>query len=232
MSSHVAFIPARGGSKGIPKKNIKLFCGKPLLYWSILHAQMTPEISDVYVSSDSEEILSLARGYGAKTIVRPNELSGDSATTESAVLHFLDELKQQPNTVVLLQATSPLRFPDDISKAIRLMVEKNWDSLFSGAYLEDFLIWRQQKEGLVPLNYDYKNRGKRQDRIPEYCENGSIYIFKPSVIQETNNRLRAPFGVFLQEFWQCFELDSPDEWSFLEVLFQHYLNDRYKEKEN
>ena len=89
---HIAIIPARGGSKGIPKKNIKSFNGFPLIYWSILQAQLTPEIDAIYVSSDCDEILSYAKDYHANPIKRPDSLSGDSATTESAMIHLLNTL--------------------------------------------------------------------------------------------------------------------------------------------
>jgi CMP-N,N'-diacetyllegionaminic acid synthase len=228
---HIAIIPARGGSKGIPKKNIKLFNGLPLIYWSILQAQLTPEIGAVYVSSDSDEILSIAHSFKAIPIKRPENLSGDSATTESALVHLLDTLTFIPETITLLQATSPLRFPTDISNALQLMQKQGWNSLFSGARMDDFLMWRHTNDRLVPLNYDYQNRGKRQDRFPEYCENGSIYIVKPDTLLRYNNRIGDPFGIYCQTFWQCFELDSPEEWPFLELLFRYYLEDQYKENQ-
>ena len=228
---HIAIIPARGGSKGIPKKNIKLFNGHPLIYWSILQAKLTPEITEVYVSSDSDEILEVAESFQATGIKRPDSLSGDCATTESTLIHLLETIDYTPETITLLQATSPLRFPNDISNAIKLMIKKNWDSLFSGAQMDDFLMWRQTPEALIPLNYDYKNRGKRQDRFPEFCENGSIYIVKPDTLLRYNNRIGDSFGIFNQTFWQCFELDDPEEWQFLELLFRYYLETHYKEKE-
>src|SRR4051812_6659042 len=112
MAATVAIIPARGGSKGIPKKNLASLCGKPLLAWSILHARAAKRIDSVWVSSDDSEILSVAQAYGARGIRRPDELSGDEASSELAWLHALDHIEDsgmQVARIVGMQATSPLR---------------------------------------------------------------------------------------------------------------------------
>lgn len=217
----VAIIPARGGSKGIPRKNLIDFCGKPLLAWSIIQACQTPEVDEVYVTSDSEEILSVAVQYGALPIKRPDEIAGDTATTESALLHALDLIPGLVGTVVLLQVTSPLRKPDDLSLALKQFNSEGADSLFSGAVLEDFLIWEQgQDKSFSSFNYDYVNRGRRQDRKPQFVENGSLYIFKPSIIREKSNRLGGAIGIYLMDFWQSFEIDNPEDIDLLRVLFE------------
>ena len=163
-----AIIPARGGSRGIPRKNLLDFCGKPLVAWSIIQARNTPLIDAVYVSSDSPEILETAERFGARPIRRPPEISGDTATTESALLHALGTLPAAPEWLALLQPTSPLRKPDDLQRGMLLAQKNRWDSAFSGAVLQDFLIWEQDPKGtLRSFNYDYKNRGQRQDRQPQ-----------------------------------------------------------------
>lgn len=220
----IAIIPARGGSRGIPKKNIRNFYGKPLIAWTILQAKRTPEIDGVYVSSDSDEILQIADGYGAKRIKRPDTIAGDKATSESTIEHALKALKISPEVILMLQPTSPLRKPDDLSKAIRQFHLEQWDSGFSGAILEDFLTWRRNNAGeYESINYDYHNRGRRQDRQPEYVENGSIYLFKPEILIKNGNRLGGKIGIYLMDFWQSFELDKPEDWDFLETLFKHYF---------
>lgn len=227
----VAIIPARGGSKGIPRKNLIDFCGKPLLAWSVIQACLTPGIDEVYVSSDSEEILAVAGEYGALSIRRPSEISGDTATTESAILHALDLIPGPVDNVVLLQATSPLRKPGDLQAALKQFGEEGIDSLFSGAMLEDFLIWEQNHDGTFSsFNYDFKNRGRRQDRKPQYVENGSFYIYKPCVIRETLNRLGGSMGIYLMDFWQSFEIDNPEDVDLLRVLFQVRLLEHYVSK--
>lgn len=224
----VAIIPARGGSKGIPRKNLIPFCGKPLVAWSIIQATATPGIDEVYVTSDSEEILAVAGEYGALSIRRPDNLSGDVATSESAVDHALDQIQGTVSTVFLLQATSPLRKPTDFGKALQQFNDEKLDSLFSGAVLEDFLIWeRDEHNRYQSFNYDYTNRGRRQDRKHQYVENGSFYIFKPSVFIHELNRLGGVIGVYLMDFWQSFEIDSSEDVGYIEYIFEKKLRDSY-----
>lgn len=229
MSRTIAIIPARGGSKGIPRKNVLPFHGKPLIWWSIHQAMKTPEIDTVYVSSDNAEILDLATQYGAKTIVRPDEIAGDKATSESAMVHALGVVGQDVGLVLMLQPTSPLRKPDDMSRAIQQFRSEGWDSGFSGAVLEDFLIWEKTADNTYrSMNYDYLNRGRRQDRKPQYVENGSIYLFKPEIMLTQNNRMGGKIGIAIQEFWQSFEIDNSEDWGFVESLFSQHLEKLYK----
>lgn len=229
----IAIIPARGGSKGIPKKNIIDFCGKPLISWSILQAKNTPEIDEVYVSSDSDEILNIAKKYGADIIKRPDEISGDKATSESVIEHALTAKELTSETVIMLQATSPLRKSDDISRAICQFETEKFDSLFSGAILDDFLIWEKAQNGIMnSFNYDYKKRGRRQDRKPQYVENGSFYIFKPEILFLTGNRLGGKIGIFLMDFWQSFEIDTIDNLELVKILFEIKLKHFYQDNKN
>jgi len=122
----VAIIPARGGSKGIPGKNIKLLNGKPLIAYSIEAAKSASSISAVYVSTDSPEIASVARKYGALVIDRPKELATDTATSESVLLHFAEQVDS--DAIVFLQCTTPLTNSKDIDGAVKLL-EKGYDSV-------------------------------------------------------------------------------------------------------
>ncbi len=220
----VAIIPARGGSKGIRDKNIRDFCGRPLIAWTIQQALETPEIDAVYVTSDSAEIRDIGQQYGAIPMVRPDDIAGDSATSESAMAHALGVIGGDPEIALMLQATSPIRKQHDLSRCIGQFRAEKWDSCFSGARLEDFLIWRGGGEGaLESINYDWRNRGMRQDRQPEFVENGSIYMFRPHILLESGNRLGGKIGIFMMAFWQSFELDAPEDWKLLESLFQNYL---------
>ena len=224
----VAIIPARGGSKGIPRKNILEFCGRPLIAWSILQAVNTPEIDAVYVTSDDDEILDIATSYGVQKIERPDEISGDTSTSESAIAHALQGIEPAPAIILMLQPTSPLRKPDDLSSAVRQFKTEMWDSGFSGAVLEDFLIWKRKPgEVMESINYDYKNRGRRQDREHEYVENGSIYLFKPEILAKNNNRMGGKIGIYLMDFWQSFEIDEPGDWELIEILFKVNLGKSY-----
>ncbi len=220
----VCIIPARGGSKGIPGKNIMDFCGKPLVAWSILQARESPSVNHVYVSSDDQGILDVAIAHGASPLRRPPILSTDTATSEAALLHALGEVEKTtgslPDLVVFLQATSPLRTSADIQGAIDIFLEKDVDSLFSASQLDDFLIWDRSTEELKSLTYNYRNRGRRQERKPVYLENGSIYLFRPAILRAFGNRLGGRIEMFLMPFWKSFEIDSVEDIPLCEFLMK------------
>lgn len=223
----VAIIPARGGSKGLPGKNVKDFCGKPLIAWSIECALAAKGVDSVWVSSDCDEILNISESFGARPIKRPDEISGDTASSESAWLHALDYIEEHEsrlNKVVAMQATSPLRSPDDIENALNIFDIECLDSLFSAAAIEDFFIWDKKSDGsFESFNYDYKNRKRRQDCASQYVENGSFYIFKPEVLRTHNNRLGGKIGLSEMSFWKTFEIDKLEDLKFCEVLMKAYL---------
>jgi len=225
----VAIILARGGSKGIPRKNVLNFVGHPLVAWSVMQAKQTKEIDEVYVSSDSDEILEIAQSYGAKVIKRPDEYAGDTAKSEEAILHALKVLGSDQEIIIMLEPTAPLRKPNDLGNAVKLFRKKGWDSCFSGATLQSFLIWKRGNDGkLTSVNYDYKNQGPRQMREPDYHENGAIYMFKPEIVLKNKNRFGGNIGIFPNDFWQSFELDEPEDWNFVELVFRKYLLEDYK----
>ncbi len=227
----IAIILARGGSKGIPNKNILNFCGKPLVAWSVIQAKLTKEIDDVYISSDSDKILEIAANYGAKKIKRPNEISGDEAKSEEAILHALNIIDRNCECIIMLEPTAPLRQPDDLSNAIKLFYKNKWDSAFSSAELQDFLIWKKDENNkLKGLNYDYKIQEPRQLRETEYVENGAIYMFKPDIIINESNRFGGEIGMIPNKFWQSFEIDEKEDWEFLELIFNHYLLNEYNKR--
>ena len=181
----VCIIPARGNSKEIIDKNIINFCGKPLIAWSIEQALASNHISNVYVSSDSDKILNLSIKYGAREIKRPDVLAQDESTSEEALVHAINTIEQsyddKIDLVVFLQGTSPLRNLKDIDEAINVFMNNNLDSLFSACDLKDLMVWKNIDDNLTSINYDYKNRKRRQDMQKQYGENGSIYIFKPKL---------------------------------------------------
>ncbi len=128
----VAIIPARGGSKGIPRKNIVPVAGKPLVAWSIEAARRASTVQRVFVSTDNGEIAEIAKQWGAEIIGRPVELSGDTASSESALIHALDVLKNEqdymPDILAFLQCTSPLTLPEDIDGTIETLIAEQADS--------------------------------------------------------------------------------------------------------
>lgn len=211
----ICIIPARGDSKGIPQKNVIKFCGKPLITWSIEQAKSARFVRDIYVSSDSKDILKISKKAGAGTIKRPKRLAADTSPAEEALFHGLDYIQKLNNKkidmVVFLQATSPVRTSGDIDNAIKLFISKKADSLFSACILEDFCIWRYQNKRPNSLNFDYKKRKRRQDKDPLYLENGSIYIFKPGILRESNNRLGGKIVIYTMSYQRSFEIDNPDD---------------------
>ena len=138
------------------------------------------------------EIAGEATRSGARVVQRPADLSGDEATSETALLHALDVLREKedidPHLVVFLQATSPLTTGHDIDAAVKLLESGGADSLLSVSPLRGF-VWRAGNDGLKPLNYDYQRRPRRQDAPEDVVENGALYVFRPWVLREQGNRL-------------------------------------------
>ena len=216
-------IPARGGSKGIPKKNIINFIDQPLISHSIIQSLKSKYITDVVVSSDSDEILNISQSYGAITLKRPNEISTDTSSSESALLHAIEKLNDDYDYIVFLQATSPLRTTEDIDNCIETLINNNLDSVFSASILEDMLIWKLSINTLESVNYDYKNRKRRQDSEIQYVENGSIYVFKKEGFIKNNNRLFGKIGLSLMDSWKMFEIDSLEDLELCELIFKNKL---------
>ncbi|MEI8186399.1 MAG: acylneuraminate cytidylyltransferase family protein [Chlorobiaceae bacterium] len=219
----VAIIPARGGSKGLKNKNIYPVAGKPLLAWTILQALASTSIDRVYVTTDDQTIAGVAKEYGAEVIIRPPELSGDKATSESAILHAAELIERdhhQPiDVIVFLQATSPLRKPGDIDRAVEVFLQEEADSLISVTKADDLTLW-ESKEGIwKSVNFDYRNRGMRQDRPAQFIENGSIYIFKPQTLTVFGNRIGEKLSAYEMEFWQTWEIDTIEEIDLIEYYF-------------
>jgi len=226
MANVIAIIPARGGSKGILNKNIIDFCGKPLIAWTIEQCIKAKNVNDVWVSSDDDSVLDIAKQYGAKIIKRPCDISGDIATSESAWLHAIDFLQQKNiplDTILAPQVTSPLREAVDINNAISKFIEGDYDSMFSSSAAEDLFFWEESDTGIDSVNYDYKNRKRRQDIKEQIIENGSFYLFKPEIIKKYNNRLGGKIGHSKMEFWKMFEIDNLDDLKMCQLLMQGFL---------
>lgn len=229
MGKVIAIIPARGGSKGIPGKNLKLVCGKPLLAWSILHARSANLVDSVWVSSDSDEILAVAAEYGAHPVRRPENLSGDTATSESAWQHALDYVEASGVDVELvigMQPTSPIRASADLDVAVAQMRSDALDSLLTVAEVEDFFTWRVGVDGPESINYDYRSRQRRQQIEKCYLENGSFYIFKPSIIRTLGNRLGGKIGMHVMERYKMFQIDNPEDILLCESIMRGYRLDQ------
>ncbi len=219
--SCIAVIPARGNSKRILNKNLIPINGKPLVLYTIEHALRSKMINEVYVSTDDNEIREVCINYGAKVIERPVELANDYASSESALLHVLNERDIQgldePDYIVFLQCTSPIRKDDDIDNAIQKMIDSKADSLLSVCENKRFL-WKREKENAVSINYDYMNRQREQDMGAQFQENGSIYIMKSELLRESSNRLGKKIEFYEMNYWSSFQIDEPEDVELIEWL--------------
>lgn len=225
---HVScIILARGGSKGIPNKNIIEFCGKPLLAWTILQAKACKNINSIWVSSDSEEILNVANKYGAKCVRRPLQISTDRSSSESAWKHALDFINTQNydsiDYVIAPQVTSPLRETKDFTLALSQLILSKKDSMLSVSEVEDYFNWKLDKNGTpVSHNHDFKNRKPRQLIEKNYLENGSFYIFKPEILRLHNNRLGGMISLYVMDRYKMLQIDNLEDAKLCEIVMKGY----------
>lgn len=215
----IAVIPARGGSKGIRKKNIVEFKGSPLLSHTVVQAEASA-IDHVFVSTDDSEIAAVGRAAGASIINRPDELSGDEATTESALLHALDSLAAEgisPDTLVLLQCTSPLRSSADINNTLSLVTESGFDSALSCCEDHKF-YWRDADDHAEPINYEPTERKRRQEMEKRYQENGSIYVARREILETEACRIGGKVGIYQMPKSLSFEIDTPEDMRIVSAI--------------
>ncbi|MDQ4501904.1 acylneuraminate cytidylyltransferase family protein [Sinomonas sp. ASV322] len=205
-------IPARGGSKGIPRKNLRHVGGKPLVVWTIEQALGAAAGLDVLVSTDDEEIALLAAGAGADVpFVRPSFLARDESPTEPVVEHaiaFRTEQGRRPDAVMLLQATSPIRLPGTIDRAVGQFVATDVDSLVGVVPQTPFLWTMGEKPGAA---YAVDARPRRQDlaeRDYVYRETGSLYLTRTRVYEEAHNRLGGCIGLFVMDETEGIDIDT------------------------
>lgn len=223
MNQTIAFIPVRGGSKSIPLKNIKDFCGKPLVYWNIKALEDTSSIDKIIIATDSPEIEEAVKSFDFnKTEIykRSVENSQDTSSTESVMLEYLNQSALHGDDIfVLVQATSPLTQSKDFSSALELYSSSDYDSLLTGVRFKRF-FWNNDG---TSKNYDYQNRPRRQDFEGEFLENGAFYINKIGNIFRDQNRLSGKIALFEMEEFTSFEIDEPDDWIIAEQLMKRHV---------
>jgi N-acylneuraminate cytidylyltransferase len=209
-----AIIPARGGSKQVPRKNVQRVGGVPLVARAVHAALAADGIDIVAVSTDDAEIAAIGEAAGARIIRRPAEISGDTATSESAILHALDELAAsgaEVDVVAFLQATSPFISSGSLSGAVAQVRSGVADSVFSAFETYGFL-WRRDAAGrAVAINHDAAHRPRRQDREPHYLETGAFYVFSAAGFRESRHRFFGRTAIAEVPEWTAIEIDDEQQ---------------------
>ncbi|MBQ9340466.1 MAG: acylneuraminate cytidylyltransferase [Paludibacteraceae bacterium] len=227
----IAFIPVRGGSKSIPLKNIKPFCGKPLVCWNIEALEACPQVDEIIVATDSPEIeQAVLTGHYPKTHIyhRSAENACDTASTESVMLEYIKQSGkgimynvQSDDIFMLVQATSPLTQTCHFSEALLQYAQGEYDSMLTCVRNKRF-FWNADGSS---LNYDYRHRPRRQEFEGLMMENGAFYINKVANILASGNRLSGKIGIYEMPEYTSFEIDEPDDWIIMENLMRkHVLN--------
>ncbi|MDQ0614667.1 YrbI family 3-deoxy-D-manno-octulosonate 8-phosphate phosphatase [Microbacterium sp. W4I4] len=217
----VAIIPARGGSKGVPGKNLRRVGGMPLIERAVRAASAASGVDLVVVSTDDERIAAVAEGAGARVVARPADLSGDTATSESALMHALDMLEAdgiRVGTIVFVQATSPFIPSEGIAEAVDHIVSGRFDSVFSAHETYGFL-WRRDADGhAVAINHDAAHRPRRQDREPHHLETGAFYAFDAAGFRRFQHRFFGLVGIVDVPERTAIEIDDEHQLAVAEAL--------------
>ncbi|WP_456314106.1 acylneuraminate cytidylyltransferase family protein [Pseudomonas shirazensis] len=216
----IAIIPARGGSKRLPQKNIKLLGEIPLIAHSILYAKANKIIDEVYVSTDDIDIKKAALEYGAKVIDRPENISGDLEPTVSALKNVLEQIADEVENVVLLQATNPLRPENLLQEAFDIYEKENHDSLFT-------VSRNHQKFGkiinqkFIPYNYEIGQRS--QDLEPLFYENGLLYITKAALILENIIISKNAYPFKIDSIFADVDIDTQEDFDYAVYLYKKHI---------
>lgn len=217
--SIIAFIPARGGSKSILQKNIKVFCGKPLIFWNLQELQNS-DVDEIIVATDSNEIKSIVNSFNfskVKVYNRSKENAQDVSSTESVMLEYIDSSNiSNEDTFMLVQATSPFTQSIHFNEGLELF--KQHDTILTCCQSKRF-SWRNGKA----LNYDIYNRPRRQDHKGTLIENGAFYISSVADIKSTKNRISADIGIYEMPEYTYIEIDEPEDWIVAESLMKRFV---------
>jgi len=212
----LGIIPARGGSKGVPRKNVRDLAGKPLIVWTIEATQRARTIDRLIVSTDDDEIAQVAQSAGAEVIIRPPELAQDTTPTEPALLHVLDELEEReayrPDAVSLLQCTSPLRGSDLIDQCVHLLFDTGCDAVMTVLHVQHWYLIGTIDEGeKYHPEYDYQRRPRSQDMPEKYRENGAVYVTRLETMRAYQNRLGGDVRVVPMDPVRSVDIDHEED---------------------
>ena len=217
----LAIIPARGGSKRLPRKNVLDLAGKPLIAWSIEAGLKSKYIDKLIVSSDDDEILKISKIYGAQLIKRPGKLASDTATTFDALKHTIDNIEKY-DYIVLLQATSPLRNKKHIDEAIELLEAKGADAVISVCEMDHSPLWSNilpQNNSMIGFLKDEILNKRSQDLEKYYRLNGAIYICKTDKLLENKSFfLKENIFSFIMDRESSIDIDEEIDFMFAKVL--------------
>lgn len=220
---NLAFIPARGGSKSIPLKNIKPINGKPLIYWTLKSANNAKYVDKVIVATDSEVIKQTVLSFGFEKVSvydRNPENAEDTSSTESVILEYLEKNSiKDDDKFILIQATSPLLSSDDIDKMYEKLISSNSDSIFSAVREKQF-HWIETTNGVKPINYDYKNRPRRQEFDGILAENGACYINSCENILKEKCRISGNIIAYEMPAYASYEIDEESDWIIIEEIMK------------
>ena len=222
----VAIIPARGGSKGIPRKNIKQLFGKPLIVWTIEHAKKSRYIGRITVSTEDKEIAEISKKYGAEVIERPEELAKDETPTIDVIFHVLRVQAEnfEPGAIVLLQPTSPLRNTQDIDNAIELFLKNDCESVVSVCEVEHSLYWGFEIENrcLKPIFGGKYLNMRRQDLSKVYTPNGAIYVSTPEILWKYKSFYCSKTIPYIMPPERSVDIDNEIDFMLAELLMRKY----------
>ena len=207
----LAIIPARGGSKSVPRKNIALLNGKPLIYYTIAEAKNSRYVSKFVVSTDDEEIAGIASGFGAEVIMRPAEMATDEARTEPALIHVLEVLKDRegyrPDIVLTLEPTSPLRSAALIDRCVEMLAESDADAVIT-VVETSALVGRIAEDARFKYLIPNQPR-RRQERELMYRESSTVYATKTEVILKTNSVLGKELRTVIADPIEAIDINEP-----------------------
>lgn len=218
----MGLIPARGGSKGVPRKNIRILGQKPLIAWTIEAAINSKLLDRIILSSEDNEIIEVARAYGCEApFVRPAELAADNSTALETALHALQSLAEDYEYLVLLQPTSPLRTSEDIDGCIRMCHSHNAPSCAAVCQPRQSPYWmfsRNQEGYLVPLLRAAQNISRRQDLPTAYVVNGAVYVAKTSWLRNTMSFVTEETLAYEMPEERSIDLDTELDFKLAEII--------------
>ncbi len=224
----LAIIPARGGSKGLPGKNIKIMCGKPLIAWSIEHAQKSRYVDDIFISTDSQEIADVAEKYGVQCPeLRPQELARDTAPSSEFIVYTLEKMKKDCkhfDYFILLEPTSPLRDVEDVDKSIEMLIDNSESEscvgvAMSGTVHPAFMVVVGENGFLKALEPD-KQTLRRQDLPNVYFFEGSVYVSEVDAYLKKRTFYHDKTLPYIVPEWKSHEVDDYVDFKVIETIME------------